>query len=489
MATKAIVGEKVGMTQVWDDDNRVVPVTVLKVAPCRVVQVKTDRARRLHRPAGHLRPQERPQARPSPRPATSTRPASSPGTRLVELRLDDVDGYEVGQEIKVDLLADGDRVDVTAVSKGKGFAGVMKRHNFTGQGASHGAHRVHRAPGSIGACATPARVFKGTRMAGRMGGEKVTTLNLEVVAGRRRARPAARQGRRARPQGRPRAHPRRREGRGEVSHGQRRRARPPPAPRPGSVELDDAIFGIEPNVPVMHQVVTAQLAARRAGHAEHQDPRRGRAAAAPSRGSRRAPAAPAQGSIRSPHWRGGGVALGPKPRSYAQRTPKKMIRLALRSALSDRAAEGKVVVVDGWGFDAPKTKDAVAALAALGVEGRVARRARRRRRRGAAKSFRNLPDVQLLERRRAQRLRRARARLVVFTQDTLPAQPTASSRRRRRRHRGGRASREGPPRRHHRAGREREVLRAARARTSTRSSSTPTPPSPRSTTPSRRSSA
>ena len=104
-----------------------------------------------------------------------------PGVRLVELRLDDVSGYEVGQEIGVDVLAAGELVDVTSVSKGKGFSGVMKRHGFSGLGASHGAHRVHRAPGAIGACATPSRVFKGTRMAGRSGGQKTTTLNLTVV--------------------------------------------------------------------------------------------------------------------------------------------------------------------------------------------------------------------------------------------------------------------------------------------------------------------
>lgn len=180
MATKAIVGEKVGMTQVWDEDNRVVPVTVVKVAPCRVVQVKTvehdgysalqvtfgDReARKLTKPeAGHF-----------------AKVHVDPGTRLVELRLDDVSGYQVGQRITVDVLAAGDLVDVTAVSKGKGFAGAMKRHNFSGQKASHGAHRIHRAPGAVGACATPARVFRGTRMAGRMGAQKVTTQNLQVV--------------------------------------------------------------------------------------------------------------------------------------------------------------------------------------------------------------------------------------------------------------------------------------------------------------------
>jgi large subunit ribosomal protein L3 len=180
MANKALVGEKVGMTQVWDDTNRVVPVTALRVTPLRVVQVKTHerdgysalqvtygekQAKKLTKPeAGHFSKND-----------------VAPGPRLVELRLDDVSPYAVGQEITVDTFAAGDIIDVTAVSKGKGFAGVMKRHNFSGQKASHGAHRIHRAPGSIGACATPARVFKGTRMAGRLGGEKVTTLNLVVV--------------------------------------------------------------------------------------------------------------------------------------------------------------------------------------------------------------------------------------------------------------------------------------------------------------------
>ena len=180
MATKAIVGEKVGMTQVWGEGNRIVPVTVLKVAPQRVVQVKTTErdgytavqvtygtkaAKKLTKPeAGHF-----------------ARAGVEPGTNLVELRLDSVDGIDIGDEIAADTFAPGDRVDVTAVSRGKGFAGVMKRHNFKGQGASHGNHKHHRAPGSIGACAFPGRVFKGTRMAGRLGAEQVTTLNLEVV--------------------------------------------------------------------------------------------------------------------------------------------------------------------------------------------------------------------------------------------------------------------------------------------------------------------
>jgi len=180
MANKAVVGQKVGMTQLWDDDNRVVPVTVLHVAPMRVVQVKTvesDGYNALQVTFGEKNPNKLN----SPDRGHFAKAGVAPGTRVVELRLDSVDGFEVGQEIAVDTIAEGELVDVTAVSKGKGFAGTMKRHNFAGQRASHGAHRVHRAPGSIGACATPARVFKGTRMAGRMGGEKVTTLNLRVV--------------------------------------------------------------------------------------------------------------------------------------------------------------------------------------------------------------------------------------------------------------------------------------------------------------------
>jgi large subunit ribosomal protein L3 len=169
------------MTQVWDDDNRVIPVTVLRVAPARVVQVKTNErdgygavqvtyghkdARKLTKPeAGHF-----------------GKAGVDPGTNLVELRLDDVDGFSIGQEITADVLTKGERVDVTAVSRGKGWTGAMKRHNFSGQGASHGNHKMHRSPGSIGACSFPGRVFKGTGMAGRSGGHQVTTLNLEVVS-------------------------------------------------------------------------------------------------------------------------------------------------------------------------------------------------------------------------------------------------------------------------------------------------------------------
>ncbi|MFA9565578.1 MAG: 50S ribosomal protein L3 [Acidimicrobiales bacterium] len=178
---KAIIGEKLGMTQVFDDEARSHPVTVIKAGPCHVVQIKTmetdgyqaiqiayremtaNKANRAQ--VGHF-----------------AKAGVAPHRHVVELRVEDPDAYELGQEITIaDVLEVGQRADATGISKGKGFAGVMKRHGFKGQGASHGVHKVHRAPGAIGACATPARVFKGKRMPGRMGGDQTTVLNLDVV--------------------------------------------------------------------------------------------------------------------------------------------------------------------------------------------------------------------------------------------------------------------------------------------------------------------
>ncbi len=178
---KAILGEKLGMTQVFDDESRIVPVTVIKAGPVHVTQIKTPqkdgyaaiqiafkelRSKHVNRPAaGHF-----------------AKANVTPSKHIVEVRVDDASAYKIGQEINVsDIFTAGTKADVAGISKGKGFAGSIKRHNFKGQGASHGAHKVHRAPGSIGACATPSRVFKGKRMPGRMGGDKTTIMNLEVV--------------------------------------------------------------------------------------------------------------------------------------------------------------------------------------------------------------------------------------------------------------------------------------------------------------------
>lgn len=180
MASKAIVGTKVGMTQLWDDDNKVIGVTVLRVSACRVVQVKTperDGYSAIQVTFGMIDPSKLNQ----PEAGHYRRLGVDPGRALLELRLDDVSEYEVGQSISADVLDSGERVDVTSVSKGKGFSGVMKRHGFSGQPGGHGAHKVHRKPGAVGQCATPSRVFKGKKLPGRAGARKVTTLNLEVI--------------------------------------------------------------------------------------------------------------------------------------------------------------------------------------------------------------------------------------------------------------------------------------------------------------------
>jgi large subunit ribosomal protein L3 len=178
---KGLLGTKLGMTQTWDENNRIVPVTVIAAATNVVTQIRSPEtdgysavqigfgeidARKVTKPkAGHFQ-----------------KAGVTPRRHVVEIRTDDIGEYELGQEIAPDVFAAGDRIDVTGTSKGKGFAGVMKRHGFAGVSASHGSHRNHRKPGSIGGCATPGRVFKGLRMAGRMGNETVTTQNLTVHA-------------------------------------------------------------------------------------------------------------------------------------------------------------------------------------------------------------------------------------------------------------------------------------------------------------------
>jgi large subunit ribosomal protein L3 len=178
--TKGILGTKLGMTQIFTDDARVVPVTVIQAGPCVVTQVKTKE--RDGYEAVQLAYAEIP-ARKANKPTVGHFKAADakPHRHVVELRTDDAASYSPGQTLTVEIFNPGDKTDVVGVSKGKGFAGTMKRHGFSGLGASHGTERKHRSPGSIGACATPSRVFKGMRMAGQMGNERVTVLNLEVV--------------------------------------------------------------------------------------------------------------------------------------------------------------------------------------------------------------------------------------------------------------------------------------------------------------------
>jgi large subunit ribosomal protein L3 len=175
---KGILGRKIGMTQVFGEDGRAVPVTVVEAGPCRVAQVKTpdkDGYAAIQLAFGALKRASKPVA------GHFKKHNVEPSRDLVELRLDDVGEYVPGTEIKADIFEAGELVDVVGVTKGKGFAGGMKRHGFGGLSATHGTKRKHRSPGSIGACATPARVLKGTRMAGHLGHRRVTTLNLRII--------------------------------------------------------------------------------------------------------------------------------------------------------------------------------------------------------------------------------------------------------------------------------------------------------------------
>ncbi|MDO8733025.1 MAG: 50S ribosomal protein L3 [Actinomycetota bacterium] len=176
---KGVLGTKLGMTQVWDENNKVVPVTVIQAGPCVVTQVRTPEndgysavqiafgaidPRKVNKPAaGHFE-----------------KAGVTPRRHLVEIRTDDASEYTLGQELGADTFETGQRIDAVGTTKGKGFAGAMKRHGFHGLRASHGVTRKHRSPGSIGGCSTPGRVFKGMKMAGRMGTDRQTTLNLRI---------------------------------------------------------------------------------------------------------------------------------------------------------------------------------------------------------------------------------------------------------------------------------------------------------------------
>src|SRR6266545_1361062 len=327
--SKGILGTKLGMTQIFDENARVVPVTVIQAGPCTVAQLKSPerdgyaavqlafgevKPRRITKPvAGHY-----------------AKAGVEPHRHLVELRTADAAEYALGQELKADVFAAGDRVDVVGVSKGKGTAGVMKRHGFAGLGGRLRNARPH-LQGHAHVRPHGPRARHRAESPGRQG--------------RPGAQPAAGARRRARPQARPGDAPLL--GASQGQGGARLMAKvdvvDARGKKSGSVDLPDDVFGVQVNVPVMHRVVRAQLAAARAGtHSTktRSEVRGGGRKPWRQKGTGRA----RQGSIRAPQWTGGGVVFGPKPRDYEQRTPKKMRRLALRSALSDRAAEERVVV-------------------------------------------------------------------------------------------------------------------------------------------------
>lgn len=176
---KGILGTKLGMTQIFDEDNRVIPVTVVEAGPCVVTQIRTketDGYEAIQIAYGEIDPRK------ANKPATGhfKKAGVTPRRHVAEIRVNDTSAYEVGQDVTVEIFEGVTFVDVTGTTKGKGYAGAMKRHGFAGQGASHGNQAAHRRVGGIGACATPGRIFKGKRMAGRMGSDRVTTQNLKV---------------------------------------------------------------------------------------------------------------------------------------------------------------------------------------------------------------------------------------------------------------------------------------------------------------------
>ena len=176
---KGILGRKLGMTQIFDEENRVIPVTVVEAGPCVVTQIRTEETdgySAIQIAYGDIDPRKakKPQA------GHYKKAGQNPRRHVAEIRMDDTSAYELGQEVTVNIFEGDTVVDVAGTTKGKGYAGAMKRHGFAGQGAAHGNQASHRRVGSIGGCATPGRVFKGTRMAGRMGGNRVTTQNLKI---------------------------------------------------------------------------------------------------------------------------------------------------------------------------------------------------------------------------------------------------------------------------------------------------------------------
>ena len=177
-SVKGELGKKLGMTQVWDANNKLIPITVVEAGPCVVTQVRGggDGYHAVQIAYGEIDPRKVTK----PMLGHFEKAGVTPRRHLVEIRTSDAGDYTLGQDVTAETFGDGQVVDVMGTTKGKGFAGVMKRHGFHGVSSSHGAHKNHRKPGSIGACATPGRVFKGTRMAGRMGGERQTTQNLTI---------------------------------------------------------------------------------------------------------------------------------------------------------------------------------------------------------------------------------------------------------------------------------------------------------------------
>src|SRR6478736_4482530 len=334
---KGILGRKLGMTQVFDPETGgVTPVTVIQAGPCPVVQVKFADAdgydavqlafdavaeRKLTRPElGHL-----------------AKFKVGAHRKLVEFR-GGIDGAVEGESVTVEIFEPGDKIKVAGIGIGKGFQGTIKRHNFSSGPRSHGSHNI-RKPGSIGASATPSRVFKGIKMAGRMGGKRVTQLGLTVhdIDAERNLLLV----------------------KGAV-----------PGPKNKDVTLDDAVLAAEVKPHLVHEAVRSELNARRAGTSATKSRglvSGGRAKPWRQKGTGRA----RQGTIRAPQFEGGGHAFAKVPRTFIQKVNRKAAKAALRSALASHVSEGSLAVVSANDFDAPSTKSARAFLEGSGLQSPV----------------------------------------------------------------------------------------------------------------------
>ena len=348
---KGIIGKKMGMTQIFDENGKVVPVTVVEAGPCTVVQKKTVEsdgyvavqlgygdisAKKVSKPAkGHF-----------------DKADVAPKRTLREFRLDDISAMNVGDILKADVFAVGDRIDVVGTSKGKGYAGAIKRWNQHRLRESHGTGPVARHAGSMGSCSTPSRVFKGKRLPGHLGAERVTIQNLKVVKVDAENNLIAIKGAIPGPKGSVVC----------ISDVLDMNGK-----KVSTVELSDAVFGITPNEKVMHAAVVNFLANQRQGTQStktRSEVSGGGRKPWRQKGTGRA----RQGSTRSPQWTHGGVALGPKPRDYSYRLNKKVKRLALLSALSSKAQSGDIIVIDELKAAEYKTKTVVNMLTAIGAD-------------------------------------------------------------------------------------------------------------------------
>ncbi len=326
--TKAIIGKKVGMTQLFDPDGKIIPVTVIEAGPCTVIQKKeleNDGYTSVQIGFSELREK----LANKPQKGHFAKAGVQPQRVLKEFRLDNIENYNVGDVLKADVFAEGDKIDVTGTSKGKGFQGTIKRWGQSRGPMTHGSGPTHRHAGSMGAGSDPSRIMKGKKLPGQMGAEQVTIQNLDVIKVDAEKNLLVIKG-------------------------------AIPGPKGG-------IVGIEPNKAVLHQYVVNYLANQRQGTQStltRAEVRGGGIKPWRQKGTGRA----RQGSIRSPQWTHGGIALGPKPRSYNYSINRKVKRLALKSALSNKVLENGFTVIDELSFATCKTKNTVELLKAFGAD-------------------------------------------------------------------------------------------------------------------------